>query len=118
MEDVVTVIDSIGYDLQNMRDKKGILDVDKESEKYFQSLMVHEANKRELNLRVKSYVSLKEYIISAKDENILPPSLYINDEDQYLSSSINDFYQLQLKSIELNHGFKKGTKNLTKYNYK
>ena len=50
LDDVVTVIDSIGYDLQNMRDKKGILDVDKESEKYFQSLMIHEANKRELIL--------------------------------------------------------------------
>ena len=30
IEDVVNIIDSIQFDLQNMRDKKGILDVDKE----------------------------------------------------------------------------------------
>ena len=35
VEDVVDIIDSIQYELQNMRDKKGILDVDKESEKIF-----------------------------------------------------------------------------------
>ena len=48
------IIDSIQFELQNLRDKKGILDVDKESEKYFQSLMFHQASERKLKLKVKS----------------------------------------------------------------
>ena len=34
LDNVVNVIDSIQFELQNLRDKKGILDVDKESEEY------------------------------------------------------------------------------------
>ena len=35
LENVVNVIDSIQYELQNVRNQKGILDVDKESENIF-----------------------------------------------------------------------------------
>ena len=97
VEDVVDIIDSIQYELQNMRDKKGILDVDKESEKYFQSLMQHESNKRKLKLKIKSLENLKKYLSNIDEENILPPSLYVMSDDQYLSNSINDFYENQLK---------------------
>ena len=98
VEDVVDIIDSIQYELQNMRDKKGILDVDKESEKYFQSLMQHESNKRKLKLKIKSLENLKKYLSNIDEENILPPSLYVMSDDQYLSNSINDFYENQFKN--------------------
>ena len=97
IEDVVDIIDSIQFELQNMRDKKGILDVDKESEKYFQSLMQHETSKRKIKLKIKSLQNLKTYLTNIDDENILPPSLYVLSDDQYLSNSINDFYENQLK---------------------
>ena len=110
VEDVVDIIDSIQYyELQNMRDKKGILDVDKESEKYFQSLMQHESNKRKLKLKIKSLENLKKYL-QILIENILPPSLYVMSEDQYLSNSINDFYENQLKKMEMTHGFKRSSR--------
>jgi len=118
IENVVNVIDSIQYELQNMRDKKGILDVDKESEKYFQSLMVHQSNERKLKLKVKSLENLIDYLTKLKDENISPPSLYIMDEDDYLRNSINEFYKNQLKKLEMNHGFKKGHQDLNKINEK
>ena len=112
VEDVVDIIDSIQYELQNMRDKKGILDVDKESEKYFQSLMQHESNKRKLKLKIKSLENLKKYLSNIDEENILPPSLYVMSDDQYLSNSINDFYENQLIKMEMTHGFKKGHQEL------
>ena len=118
IEDVVFIIDSIQFDLQNMRDKKGILDVDKESEKYFQSLMQHEASKRKIKLKIKSLENLKTYLTNIDDENILPPSLYVLSDDQYLSNSINDFYENQLKKMEMTHGFKKGHQELEKMNEK
>ena len=111
VEDVVDIIDSIQYELQNMRDKKGILDVDKESEKYFQSLMQHESNKRKLKLKIKSLENLKKYLSNIDEENILPPSLYVMSDDQYLSNSINDFYENQLKKMDMTHGFKRVIKN-------
>ena len=118
IEDVVNIIDSIQFELQNMRDKKGILDVDKESEKYFQSLMQHEAAKRKIKLKIKSLENLKTYLTNIDDENILPPSLYVMSDDQYLSNSINDFYENQLKKMEMTHGFKKGHQELEKMNEK
>ena len=72
LENVVNVIDSIQYELQNFRDKKGILNVDKESDKYFQSLMLHKSTKRKLGLKVKSLESLITYLTKLKDANIFP----------------------------------------------
>ena len=41
LNEVVDIMDSIEYDLQNVRDKKGILDIDKEATEYFRDLMSH-----------------------------------------------------------------------------
>ena len=62
LENVVNVIDSIQFELQKFRDKKGILNVNKESEKYFQSLMLHKSNKRKLRLKVNSLENLISYL--------------------------------------------------------
>ena len=112
--DVVHIIDSIQYELQDLKDEKGILNVTKESDKYFRALTMHESNERNLNLKIKSLESLKTYLTNAKEENILPPSLYVINEDAYLSSSINEFYESQLQKIEMTHGFKKGHQELDK----
>ncbi|MDG1440370.1 MAG: hypothetical protein P8Q16_06385, partial [Flavobacteriales bacterium] len=66
LENVVNVIDSIQYELQNFRDKKGILNVDKESDKYFQTLMLHKSAKRKLGLKVKSLENLITYLTKLK----------------------------------------------------
>ena len=118
LDNVVNVIDSIQFELQSLRDKKGILDVDKESEKYFQSLMLHQASERKLKLKVKSLESLINYLTKLKDANISPPSLYVLNDDEYLKNSINDFYENQLMKLEMNHGFKTGHQELNKVNEK
>ena len=114
LDNVVNAIDSIQFDLQNLRDKKGILDVDKESEKYFQSLMLHQASERKLKLKVKSLERLIDYLTKLKDVSISPPSLYVTNGDEYLKNSLNDFYKNQLKKLEMNHGYKQGHQELDK----
>ena len=94
LENVINVIDSIQFELQNFRDKKGILDVDKESDKYFQNLMMHQTNKRKLRLKVKSLGSLITYLTKLKDSNISPPSLYILSDDEYLKNSMMIFMKI------------------------
>ena len=118
LEKVVNVIDSIQYELQNVRNQKGILDVDKESEKYFQTLMVHQSNERNLRLKIKSLENLIKYLSNLKDANISPPSLYVINDDEFLKSSINDFYENQLKKLEMTHGFKQSHQELEKINEK
>ena len=86
LENVVNVIDSIQYELQNVRNQKGILDVDKESEKYFQTLMVHQSNERNLRLKIKSLENLIKYLSNLKDANISPPSLYVINDDEFLKT--------------------------------
>ena len=118
LENVVNVIDSIQYELQNFRDRKGILNVDKESDKYFQTLMLHKSNKRKLGLKVNSLENLIVYLTKLKDANISPPSLYVLNDDERLKNSINDFYENQLKKLEMTHGFKIGHQELNKVNEK
>ena len=118
LENVINVIDSIQFELQNFRDKKGILNVDKESDKYFQTLMSHKSTKRKLGLKVKSLENLINYLTKLKDANISPPSLYVLNDDEYLKNSINVFYETQLKKLEINHGFKTGHQQLDRVNEK
>ena len=118
LENVINVIDSLQYELQNFRDKKGILNVDKESDKYFQTLMQHKASERKLRLKVNSLENLINYLVKLKDANISPPSLYVLNDDEFLKNSINDYYETQLKKLEMNHGFKIGHQELNKINEK
>ena len=80
--------------------------------------MQHEASKRKIKLKIKSLENLKLYLSKVDDENILPPSLYVMSDDQYLSNSINDFYENQLKKMEMTHGFKTGHQELEKMDEK
>ena len=52
-----------------------------------------------------------------KDANISPPSLYVLNDDEFLKNSINDYYETQLKKLEMNHGLKLDIK-LNKINEK
>ena len=74
--------------------------------------MLHESNKRKLQLKIKSLTDLNNYILKIKDENILPPSLYVLDDDIYLEQSLSKFYNYQLKKIEMLNGLNKITKHL------
>ena len=116
LEEVVSIMDSIEYDLQNVRDENGILDIDKESNEYFRDLMKHESLKRQLQLKNKSLKSLKDYILAVEDDNVIPPSLFILDDDIYLEKSISKFYQSQLEKVDMTYGVKSEHQGLLKIN--
>ena len=80
--------------------------------------MLHKSNKRKLRLKVNSLENLISYLTKLKDANISSPSLYVLNDDEYLKNSINDFYENQLKKLEMNHGFKIGHQELDKVNEK
>ena len=61
---------------------------------------------KEVAVKIKSLTDLNNYILKIKDENILPPSLYVLDDDIYLEQSLSKFYNYQLKKIEMLNGFK------------
>jgi uncharacterized protein involved in exopolysaccharide biosynthesis len=107
IKDVTKKIDSLNLILENFKSKIGIVDVGKESEKTYQKLIFHESNLNQLRLEEKSFKNLKDYITNNKYAGILPPSLFINN-DTYLSKIINEFYQNQLKQIEMKQGVKSG----------
>lgn len=116
LDNVTAIMDSIEYEIQNLRDEKGVLDINLESRKYFDDLMSQESAKRKFNLKVKALQNLKQYLLIVKDENILPPALYILEDDPYLEQSLSRFYQSQLKKIDLLYGVKKDHQGLEKLN--
>lgn len=112
LKEALIVIDSLQYELQNIKNKKGITNVDKQTNEYFAELSLQEKNLNKLNLKIKTLDKLSKYLINQENLNILPPSLFFLDDDQYLTSSINLFYENQIQIVEMNNDFKKSHMSL------
>lgn len=112
LKEAVNVIDSLQYELQNFKNKKGITNVNKQTNEYFDELFLQEENLNKLNLKIKTLDKLSKYLISPENLNILPPSLFLLDDDQYLTNSINLFYENQIQILEMNNDFKKSHMSL------
>lgn len=112
LDEVVEVLDSIELDLEHAREVKDILDIGKESDVYFNQLMDYQNKFREADLNLESLNNLKNYILNTDEENLLPPSYYVLEDDAYLKKALESFYKSQLSKIELKYQVKKDHQGL------
>lgn len=96
LDEVIEILSRIEDDLENFKKKKAILDLSKEEETYFQQLTDYEAQRTKLQLEIQSIGELEKYIILDKDPELLPPSFYINSEDDFLKKSVGELYTFQI----------------------
>jgi len=96
LTEVTDILDSIEQMLQNYKEQKDILNLSKEETDYFTQLSEYEIKKRKLDLQLKSLAYLKNYIVSNMNKELLPPALYMEGEDAYLTQAISQLYNLQV----------------------
>lgn len=96
LNEVIEILSQIEDDLESYKKKKSILDLTKEEDSYFQQLTDFEAQKTKLELQLQTIGELEKYIILDKDPELLPPSFYINNEDDFLKKSVGELYAFQI----------------------
>ncbi len=99
LKEITDVLKSIEDDMELYRSEKGILDINRQQDNYFEKLIDFDTKKRELELWSQSLESLQKYIISVgdiSDEKLLPPSYYIEQGDDYLKAALGKLYTLQM----------------------
>ena len=99
LAEVTDILDSIELELENYKAQQSVLNISREEEEYFNQLAQFEQEKRLLKLKLESLYSLETYIITNDEEPLVPPSLYILDDD-FLKSSINELYTMQITRSE------------------
>jgi tyrosine-protein kinase Etk/Wzc len=95
--EVIHILDSIENMMEHFKESKSILDLTKDEEEFYKNLSANQITKRGLELQMKSLSYLKNYITANLNKELLPPSLYIADNDQYLKQAINELYNYQVK---------------------
>lgn len=97
LEEVVSVLQIIEDDLENYKENKAILDLSQEESEYFSKLLSYEGQKTELNHQIASINALEKYIVEDKDPELLPPSFYVKNTDEFLKKSVAELYTLQMQ---------------------
>ena len=72
----------------NYREQNKILNITKEEEEFFTEYVFYSKQKRDLEEKYLSIVSLESYLSKSLDDRVLPPYFYIEKSDSYLSESI------------------------------
>lgn len=93
LDDVSMILDHIEDTLQDYREKNSVIDLDRQSDQYFDKYSGFEGRQKALELQLKSLDDLEHYIIEDKDPTFLPPSAYILENDQFQVSTLDDLYQ-------------------------
>lgn len=112
---VIGILDSLENDLENFKANKSILDLPKQEGLYFDQLISYDTKKRSLQLWIQSLDALEKYILTvdaSKDDKLLPPSFYIGDDDEYLKTTINELYSMQMNRNRILYGATKENKGI------
>jgi capsular exopolysaccharide synthesis family protein len=97
LEEVTEILNSIEDSMQFYKEDKAILSIDREENDYFGKLSDFDRQKSGLVLQIGALDALEKYIIEGKDPELLPPSAYINSNDDFLQKGVSTLYSLQLE---------------------
>lgn len=99
LDEVIGILNSIEDTLEYFKSQNQILNLNREESNYFSKLVTYDSERRELKIRLKSLGALEEYVmnINTEDEKLLPSSFYVYGDDDFLSSTIRDVYNLQMQ---------------------
>ncbi|MBI2968091.1 MAG: polysaccharide biosynthesis tyrosine autokinase [Bacteroidetes bacterium] len=111
MEEVVMILNDIEKELDLYKNERAILDLTREENEYFTKLIEHESADRKMHLQLQTLEALEKYLTTEESENLLPPSLYILEGDDYLKKTLNELYTLHI--IKNGISFDVPEKNLT-----
>jgi capsular exopolysaccharide synthesis family protein len=110
--EVTNVLTGIEDNLENYKSSKSILDLGEQEKDYFGKLSKYDGESSELNLKLGTIEALEKYIIENKDPVLLPPSVYVLNDDQFLIKSVNELYTMQIARINQMYSTNEGNEAL------
>lgn len=99
LDELEYILDSLEYMLQSFRDSNRILDLSKEQEEYFKSMVEFDAQKRRLELQLESMSTMEEFLLQKANNEALPPSFFMFEEDYILQDQISELSSLKRERI-------------------
>ncbi len=112
LEEVTGVLTGIEDNLENYKSSKSILDLDEQEKDYFTKLSAYDGQSTELNLKLGTIDALEKYIVENKDPVLLPPSVYVLNDDAFLTKSVNELYTMQIARINQMYSTNEGNEAL------
>lgn len=97
IDTVSVLIEEKERELILYKDENSILNIDKEEDDYFTEYITFTKEKRLLEQKKGSVLSLREYLKSSDDNRVLPPSFYIEQNDNYLKEAIGEVRKKQIR---------------------
>ncbi|MFN5295416.1 MAG: polysaccharide biosynthesis tyrosine autokinase, partial [Flavobacteriales bacterium] len=101
LDGVMLIMDSLEGVLENFKDVKEILDLEKEQNKAFKMLEETEKEERSLQLRMNALINIEDFLAKETDLSIIPPLNLLQDEDGALSKLVLDLFNLSQRKTEL-----------------
>lgn len=99
LKGITHILDSIETNLEVYKKEKDILDLSREQTEFFQKLLSYEGEKRQQHLKLETLESLEDYLVTKTDERLLPPALYITDDD-FLKTSLTELYNMEVQRTQ------------------
>ncbi len=96
LEEVTVILNRFEDELQHYKENRNILDLSREEDRYFNELVRFDNERRKLELKIQSLNDLENYVLGLGDEKLLPPSLYILEDDVFLRSTLSELYTMQM----------------------
>ncbi|MCB0807663.1 MAG: polysaccharide biosynthesis tyrosine autokinase, partial [Flavobacteriales bacterium] len=97
LDEVTDILGRHEQELEEYKLNKDILDLNREENRYFQELVRFDNERRRLELMLESLDDLEDYVLNIGDEKLLPPSLYILEDDVFQKQTLNELYDMQMQ---------------------
>ncbi|MBL7965254.1 MAG: polysaccharide biosynthesis tyrosine autokinase [Flavobacteriales bacterium] len=98
LEEVTVILNRYEDDLQHYRERKDILNLSKEEERYFDELVRYENMNRTNELKIQSLDDLRDYVLNISDgEKLLPSSMLVLADDAFMNRTLTELYNFQME---------------------
>ncbi len=97
LDELVTIMDSLEMQVDGFKKRNEILDLSREQTEFFDALVQLETQERELEFRLEALSSLRNYLGSGLEDNSLPPTSYLIEEDPLLIEQVSQLFEMRNK---------------------
>lgn len=94
--EVSVILERHEDELQTYKENKDILNLSREEGLYFSELVKYDQLRREQEMEVQSLDALEAYVRSNNDEKLLPPAVFIAN-DEFLKQTLSLLYSMQME---------------------
>ncbi|HEU4719538.1 MAG TPA: polysaccharide biosynthesis tyrosine autokinase [Bacteroidia bacterium] len=100
LDEVANILNNIEDTLQDFREKNSVIDLDRQSQDYFDKYSSYLDQKKNLEIQIGTLDDLEKYVIENKDPSFLPPAAYSLQGDEFQISTLQWLYDRENKLKE------------------